>query len=45
MALCERHIAAVARARNADPDGTAERRRRAEREAWERAFREPAPFA
>jgi hypothetical protein len=45
MALCERHIAAVTQARHADPDGTAERRRQAEREAWERAFREPAPFA
>jgi hypothetical protein len=45
MALCERHIAAVDRARNADPDDSAERRRQAEREAWERVFREPAPFA
>jgi hypothetical protein len=45
MALCERHIAAVTKARTADPDGSAERRRQAEREAWERAFREPAPFA
>jgi hypothetical protein len=45
MALCERHISAVSRARHADPDSAARRQREAEREAWERVFREPAPFA
>jgi hypothetical protein len=44
MPLCQRHVTAVEQARKAEP-GTEEReRRRAESEAWERLFREPAPF-
>jgi len=45
MALCDHHILAVDQARNTDPDQAAERQRAAERRAWERAFREPAPFS
>jgi hypothetical protein len=45
MALCERHLIAVAQARDAAADSAARRQREAEREAWERAVREPAPFA
>jgi len=45
MALCEHHLAAVDRARATDAAQAARRQRQAEREAWERAFREPAPFS
>jgi hypothetical protein len=44
MALCERHLRAVERARKAEPGIEEEERRRAESAAWERLFREPAPF-
>ena len=45
MALCERHLRAVERARREDPEEVAARRRVAEQEAWQRVFREPAPFS
>lgn len=45
VALCERHLHAINRARAADPEAQRRRRHRAEAEAWERVFREPAPFA
>ncbi len=44
MALCDHHVAAVSRARADDPALAAERRREAERAAWQRTFHEPAPF-
>jgi hypothetical protein len=44
MALCVRHLAAVEQARNSAPSVEDHERRRAESEAWERLFREPAPF-
>jgi hypothetical protein len=44
MALCHRHLAAVAQARAAEPGRGDLERRRAESAAWERLFREPAPF-
>ncbi len=45
MALCERHLGAVAEARAAEPEAEQRRRLRAESEAWRRVFRERAPFA
>jgi hypothetical protein len=45
MALCRPHVAAVERARSSAPGAEERERRRAESAAWERLFREPAPFA
>jgi hypothetical protein len=45
MALCERHLSAIAHARAAEPGAESRERLLAESQAWERLFREPAPFA
>jgi hypothetical protein len=44
MALCERHLMDVHRARSDGPDAEERRRRVAEMEAWRRTFNEPPPF-
>jgi hypothetical protein len=44
MALCDRHLMALQRARSSHPDAELRRRRLAEMEAWRRLFDEPPPF-
>jgi len=44
MALCDRHVSAIARVRGEDPEARAQQRRAAESAAWQKLFGEPAPF-
>lgn len=44
MALCDHHLLAVQRARSGGPEAERHQRLLAEMEAWQRTFREPAPF-
>jgi hypothetical protein len=44
MALCDRHLMAVQRARSSHPDAAKRQQRLAEMEAWQKVFGEPPPF-
>jgi hypothetical protein len=44
VALCDRHLLALAQARSGGPDAERRQQRLAEMDAWQRTFREEPPF-